>query len=137
MRFPLVVFGCLMAFFLSAQENPGSSFPDPRLSEVYDAAYLENLRIHNPTLLLRWQYYLDHAFTVVEWPDDKGPIDQLPVVRIPDPANINILALEQTQPLHRDWDKPTFYRINNSRNALMYYPGNRFNQAFRAWMQNQ
>jgi hypothetical protein len=59
----------------------------------------------------------------------------MPIVRIPDPASINILALEQTQALSRDWDKPTFYRINNSQTALMYYPGKRFNQAFREWLE--
>jgi len=111
--------------------------PDVRLLAVYGEAYLQGLQSHNPMLLLRWQYYLDHAFVISEWPQEKGDIQTLPVVRIEDVKNVNILALEQNQPLYRQWDKPVFFRINDSQKVLMYHSGSSFNRDFQTWLQSR
>jgi len=111
--------------------------PDARLLTVYDDIYLKQLQTDNPMLLLRWQFYLDHAYTILEWPPEKGDIRDLPVVEVPDVTNINILALEQSQPLYRQWDKPVFFRINNSQQVLMYHAGSHFNRDFQNWLQTR
>jgi hypothetical protein len=139
MRLILLFVCCTLSLNMLAQveQAPSGTQPDARLLAVYDKDYLENLQSHNPTLLLRQQYYLDHAYTVLDWPEEKGDINALPVVRIADVQNINILALEQMQPLHRDWSKPVFFRINDSRQVLMYHAGQHFNRDFQNWLQTR
>jgi len=105
--------------------------PDPRLYAAFDSAYIESLRRDNPTLLLRWNFYMDNAFVISDFPPQKGDIAQYPTVQIADVANMNILVLEKNQRLVHDWQKPVFYRINNSGQVLMYHPGKEFNRKFR------
>jgi hypothetical protein len=111
--------------------------PDIRLYAVFDSAYVENLRTANPALLLRWNFYLDNAFIVSDFPAEKGDIAQLPAVQIPDLQDLNILVLEKTQRLARDWQKPVFYRIGDSNKVLMYFSGKDFNRKFREWLAKQ
>ena len=108
--------------------------PDARLYAVFDSTYLETLRRDNPTLLLRWNFYLDNAFVVSDFPAEKGNIGQYPLVEIPDLQNLNILVLEKNQPLARDWQKPVFYHIEGTNKVLMYFPGKDFNRKLREWM---
>lgn len=108
--------------------------PDDRLYAAFDSAYLERLRNDHPVLLLRWNYYLDHAFLISAFPAEKGDVAQYPVVRVADISTFNILLLEKDQRLARDWQKPVFYRINDSEQVLMYYPGKDFNRKFREWL---
>ena len=118
---------------IQAQKMPAE--PDGRLYAAFDSAYLERLKTDNPTLLLRWNYYLDNAFIISDFPAAKGEITQYPEVQIPDIANVNILVLEKTQSLHRNWRKPTFYRIGDTGKVLMYYSGEDFNRKFRKWIE--
>ena len=108
--------------------------PDPRLYSAFDSAYIESLRRDNPTLLLRWNFYLDNAFVISDFPPQKGDIAQYPAVQIPDISNMNILVLEKNQRLAHDWQKPVFYRINNTQKVLMYFPGKEFNRRFQEWL---
>ncbi|MCC6410799.1 MAG: hypothetical protein IT270_04020 [Saprospiraceae bacterium] len=139
MRLILLFACCFLGLNIRAQtETAQSGEPfDARLLAVYEETYLENLQLHNPMLLQRWHYYFDHAYTVLDWPEEKGDIKALPVVYITDVKNINILALEQSQPLYRDWDKPVFFRINDSRQVLMYHAGSNFNRDFQNWLQSR
>jgi hypothetical protein len=108
--------------------------PDPRLYAVYDSAYLARVQREQPALLQRWNFYLDHAFLVTDYPAGKGfePLERLPVVAIADPAApVNILLLEKTQGLHHAWDRPVFYRINQSSRVLMYVAGKDFTLKFK------
>lgn len=118
---------------LSAQTSTTHSpaVPDARLYAAFDSAYLETLRRDNPTLLLRWNYYLDNAFVISDFPPQKGDIAQYPEVLIPDVANVNIFVLEKNQRLARDWNKATFYRIGSTDKVLIYYSGKDFNRKFR------
>ncbi len=107
---------------------------DPRLYEVFDSTYLGRLASGNPTLLQRWNYYLDNAFIITGFPEKKGDISRYPAVQIPDTANLNILVLEKQQHLVRNWDAPVFYRIEGSEKVLMYFSGKEFNRKFRRWL---
>jgi hypothetical protein len=123
----------LISLSASAQQN-AVPLPDKRLYAVFDSAYLGRLQKDNPVLLLRWNYYLDHAFVVSDFPEAKGEIGQYPAVQISDISSINILLLEKNQRLAHDWQKPVFYRINDSNKVLMYYPGKDFNRKFKEWL---
>lgn len=107
---------------------------DPRLYEVYEKDYLERLRAEQPTLILRWNFYLDNAFVVSEYPADKGDMGQLPELQITDPEHFNVLLIERDQPTARDWDKPVFYRIAGTHKILMYWSGKDFNRKFSEWL---
>ena len=117
-------------------DPPGTSnvVPDPRLYDAFDSTYLESLRRDNPVLLQRWNFYLDNAYVITEFPAQKGDVSQFPAVQISDISSIHILVLEKNQHLTHDWHKPVFYRINNTRKVLMYYPGKEFNRKFREWL---
>ncbi len=101
--------------------------PDERLHDVFDVAYLEALQTNNPLLLQRWNYYLDHAWYLADYPEGKGKLD-FPVVRIADLEKINILHLEKEQHLQRDWRKRMKYRIEGTKKILIYYSGKEFTE---------
>jgi len=44
---------------------------DKRLFDVYEKDYLTTLQSANPNLLLRWSYYLDHAYYITDFPKEK------------------------------------------------------------------
>lgn len=129
-----VVFWLLAVWPASAQSPALPVEIDARLFEVFDADYLARLRDEQPALLLRWNFYLDNAFTISDLPAEKGDAGAWPVVRVTDPARINILLLEKEQGLRRDWDKPVYYRIAGSQKVLMYWPGREFNRRFQQWL---
>ncbi len=124
----------LAPVFLSAQTSTPAVAIDPRLYEVYEKDYLERLRAEQPTLILRWNFYLDNAFVVSEYPADKGDMGQLPELQITDPEHFNVLLIERDQPTARDWDKPVFYRIAGTHKILMYWSGKDFNRKFSEWL---
>ncbi len=107
---------------------------DPRLYEAYEADYLKQLQTDNPTIILRWNFYLDHAFVVSDYPAEKGDISQFPIIRVADPERFNILVLEKEQRLARDWERPMYYRIEGTQKVLMYWSGKDFNRKFQAWL---
>lgn len=123
------------ALHLKAQQSASAPpAADHRLYAVFDSAYLNQLATNNPTLLLRWNYYLDHAFVITGFPEKKGGREQFPEVQVDDFQGINILVLEKRQRLARSWDAPAFYRIAGSDKVLMYYSGKDFNRNFRKWL---
>lgn len=124
----------LLTSLQSKAQSASPAIPDARLFAAFDSTYVETLRRDNPTLLLRWNYYLDNAFIVSNFPAQKGNINQYPVVQISDISNFNILVLEKNQRLARDWQKPVFYRINNTDQVLMYLSGKDFNRKFREFL---
>jgi len=126
----------LPALRVQAQRSavPLQAAADPRLYEVFDSAYLSRLATENPTLLQRWNYYLDNAFVISDFPEKKGDMSRYPAVQIPDTAHLNILALEKRQHLARNWDAPVFYRIEGTDQVLMYFSGKEFNRKFRRWL---
>jgi hypothetical protein len=104
--------------------------PDVRLYEAFDTAYLQTIQQSNPTLLRRWNFYLDNAFIVTDFPAKKGNINDLKTVQIDNITNINIFLVEKNQKLSRDWNKPMLYRINQTDKVLMYFAGKEFMHKF-------
>ncbi|MFT4663837.1 MAG: hypothetical protein ACI8YQ_003883 [Polaribacter sp.] len=98
--------------------------PDQRLYEVYEASYINQLATENPFLIKRWNYYLDHAFYIMD--AVPGKTDGKPEVTISDLSNINILLLEKEQKLTHDFEGTTIYKIKNINKCLVYLPGNKF-----------
>ncbi len=100
---------------------------DERLTEVYDIEYLTKLKTENPFLLQRWSFYLDNAYYIMDFPMEKGNPDY-PTIEVADLSNINILLLEKSQKMTRDFDKLTKYKIKGTNKILVYYSGKEFNQ---------
>jgi hypothetical protein len=128
----LILFG---NFGLSAQTNvsnthTSTTIPDARLYAAFDSSYLQTILQANPTLIRRWNFYLDNAFIITDFPSKKGNINDLKIVQIPNVSNFNIFVIEKTQKLGRDWEKPVFYRINQTDKVLMYFSGKDFMKKF-------
>lgn len=134
-RLPLsLLLPLFLPLLLTAQAPYPAPVPDARLYAVFDSVYLQNISRDNPTLLLRWNFYLDNAFIVSDFPAEKGNVSQYPLVEISDLRDLNILLLEKEQPLARDWQKPVFYHIEGTNKVLMYFSGKDFNRKFREWL---
>jgi hypothetical protein len=130
--FSLLLWGSTM---LQAQTNDNNQSiavltPDARLYEAFDTAYLQTIQQSNPTLLRRWNFYLDNAFIVTDFPTKKGNINDLKTVQIDNIDTINIFLIEKNQKLSRDWEKPTMYRVNQTNKVLMYFAGKEFMKKF-------
>ncbi len=127
----LFVLVILMAFSsaILGQEPVSKLTVDERLYNVFSESYIEDVKSTNPVLLLRWNFYLDNAFYITTFPNEKGTPDY-PVITIPDLNNINILALEKEQSLSRDWNKQSVYQIAGTNEVLVYYSGKKFSALF-------
>ncbi|MCB9283976.1 MAG: hypothetical protein H6563_07885 [Lewinellaceae bacterium] len=120
-----------LSLFLLGQRP--ASF-DERLLAVYDQAYLEQLQAENPFLLERLQFYLDNAWYLSDYPEDKGAMD-FPSVQIEDLGAINILLLEKEQDLRKDFQKEVVYSINGTRKVLIFRSGREFNRLLNEYLQ--
>jgi len=122
----------LCPLFLFAQEEEKScKLIDDRLYEVYDTSYIDQLNKEDPSLLRRWTFYLDHAYYITDRPLELEWKNYPPVV-IKDLKNINILLLEKEQQLRRNWNRPSIYRISNTKKFLVYWPGKQFTSKMRS-----
>lgn len=104
--------------------------PDARLLETFEAEYLMRLQRDNPVLLDRLNYYLEHAWYLTEYPEEKGD-PGLETIEVPDLENIQIFALEKKYELARDFERRMKYRIAGTSFVLVYYSGKEFNQRFQ------
>lgn len=123
-------------FLISTMAVFGQTRPelDPRLYEVYDSTYLSRLQNELPTLIYRLNFYLDHAFYITDYPAEKGSPADLPSVEIEDTSKVNILLLEKEQILIRDFDKQSYYRINQTDQVLVFHSGKKFVEMFNEYM---
>lgn len=134
MRGILTLFLLTLSIFSSAQNKSSETVEiDERLTAVYDQEYLSNLQTQNPVLLQRWSFYLDNAFYVVDFPKEKGNPDY-PTIEVADLNNMNILLLEKSQKMTKDFDKPTKYKIKGTNQILVYYSGKEFNQKLNEFL---
>ncbi|MEL7021340.1 MAG: hypothetical protein AAGK47_07030 [Bacteroidota bacterium] len=137
MRFLCTASFLLFTTFLLAQNSTTLSTQiDDRLLVKYELKYLQQLQERHPVLLQRLNYYLDHAWYVTDYPTKKNS-SKLPVVNIAHQKDINILALEQAQRIHRDPKKQTVYRIANTAQVLVYHSAEKFNKKFNQLRQQQ
>ena len=119
----------LYSFTFFAQSKTGDMDIDPRLLDVFEASYLETIKINNPTLLQRWNFYLDHAAYIADMVAEKE-YGILPSVSISDPNNFNIFQLEKEQKIHKDWNTQRMYKIEGMEKILVYYSGKQFIKKF-------
>lgn len=127
--FSALLFSTCLATFVSAQSTLSHTATpiDSRLLAIYSGDYLENLQTANPFLIKRWSFYLDHSWYLTELPAEKA-LDSQTTIRVEDLTDINILLLEKKHDLHRDWDKQTVIKIENTDKALVLISGKKFNE---------
>jgi hypothetical protein len=125
----LTILLLLLINFAFAQAPSLGTEPDQRLYEVYEADYIKRLLTENPFLIKRWNYYLDHAYQIID--AVPGKTDGRPEVIIPDLDNINILLLEKEQGLTHDYNIPVIYNIKNTKKCLVYLPGKTFSEELK------
>lgn len=125
---------CFLSFNFTLFSQVESNI-DPRLEEVYDASYLERMQDNHPVILQRMNYYLDNAFFITDFPEEKGSPD-FPVIQVEDLSTINILQLEEELGLVRNFEQRTFYQIAGTEKVLVYYSGKEFTEAFNEYRQH-
>ncbi len=131
MKYYTMTLFCAFTLLLNAQTVTNSSVePDSRLYDVYESTYIDQLLTANPFLIQRWNFYLDHAYDVIE--EVSAKTTEYPSITISDIEHINILLLEKQQGLTHDFDHPTVYRISNTNKLLVYKPGKEFNELLKA-----
>lgn len=100
---------------------------DERLYDVFDANYLEKLQTVNPFVIQRWNFYLDNAWYITDYPEAKGT-PNYQSISVVDLENLNILKLEKEQTLRKDFEKQMMYQIEGTQKVLVYHSGRKFNQ---------
>ena len=124
----LILATLLFSTFAAGQSQTDKDIQiDSRLLEVYDASYLEKLKTTQPTTIQRWNFYLDNAFYIADYPKDKGAAN-FPEINIPDLSDINIFQLEAAFGMVRDFNKEMIYKIAGTDMVLVYYSGKRFTE---------
>ena len=131
--FTITLFLPLLVF--SQQNISVSKSIDPRLYAAYDKAFVDDVAKNDDFLLKRWTFYLDHAFFISESSLSKNEeLESYPSVKIDDLEHINILKLEQEQPLKRDYYAETIYKIEGTNKYLVYYSGRDFIQKLNDYL---
>lgn len=102
---------------MAQQNTPPTA--DARLYDVFEANHIERLQEKNPYLINYYNYFLDHAYQIVDFPAGKN--DQFPTVEIEDLENFNIIAIQKEQHLKRGGNHPTYYKIANANKLLIFY----------------
>ena len=133
LTFIITLFLPFLAF--SQQNISVSKSIDRRLYAAYDKAYVDDVAKNDAFLLKRWTFYLDHAFFISESSLSKNEeLESYPSVKIDDLEHINILKLEQEQPLKRDYYAETIYKIEGTNKYLVYYSGRDFIQKLNDYL---
>lgn len=129
MRALYLVFASLLisTFAVGQSQTDKEIHIDLRLFDVYEAGYLEKLKTTQPTTIQRWNFYLDNAFYIVDYPKDKGTTN-FPEISIPDLSDFNIFQLEAAFGMVRDFNKEMIYKIAGTDKVLVYYSGKRFTE---------
>lgn len=118
----LTVLVILSPFFSVRAQNTSNKQIDARLSAVFDNNYIES--IHTDTFWAKkWQFYLDNAFFISDASVDKSGNENIEgTIEVSDIKNINILQLEKTYALKRDYYTYKAYKIKNTSQYLVYFP---------------
>ena len=133
LTFIITLFLPFLAF--SQQNISVSKSIDRRLYAAYDKAYVDDVAKNDAFLLKRWTFYLDNAFFISESSLSKSAEeDNYPSVKIEDLQHINILKLEQEQPLKRDYFAEAIYKITGTNKYLVYYSGRDFIQKLNDYL---
>ena len=122
--------------FAQSQHQTHTHPIDARLYEVFDGTYLEQLNAENPFLIQRMNFYLDHAWYITDLPAEKAKTEY-PRIEIENLEKMNILLLERSQKMQRDWDKQTVYKIGDSGKALVFLPGKEFTKKLNEHLAQQ
>lgn len=134
-----IIFYIVLGFtFKSAVFAQKTSFlnPDPRLYEVFDKKYIEDIASNDTFWLVKNNYYLTHAAFFSEVPNVKEQdIQNMPVVHIKDTTNFNIYLFERDQKIKRDYYTYSVYRVAEYSNLyLVYYPSHDYIENFNRFL---
>ena len=122
-KFLVVLFIVIFSPFISIRaQNTSTGQIDERLRAVFDEKYLQSIS-NDSFWINKWQFYLDNAFFLSDQSTDKsGNEISNGTIEVPDLKNINILLLEKTYNLKRDYYTHKAYKIKNSSLYLVYLP---------------
>ena len=131
----------LSATGLFAQTSPNPYQPDERLYQVMDKAYVDQMFVEKPNLILYYNYYLDHSFYVAKLNQEK-PVTGLDIHTVSwnsdlntdkkfdektfDAKKFNVLKYSFT----RDLDRFTTYVWEEAGVALVFLPQRHFQAQF-------
>ncbi len=100
--------------------------PDSRLSTVFSQNYLDKVAQENPVLLSKWNFYLDNAFFITDFPAGKKDEGVFESIKVEDVYNINIKKLEKELGIGPDYENQRIYKIAGTNKLLIYRSGKDF-----------
>ncbi len=126
----------LFPFFSVRAQNTSNVQIDARLSSVFDNNYIQSIRT-DTFWIKKWRFYLDNAFFISEASVDKSGNENIEgIIEVPDINNINILALEKTYALKRDYYTCKAYKIKNTSQYLVYLPTRDYIEKLNNYLNN-
>jgi hypothetical protein len=108
-----------MPFFGFSQDKNVSTEPDSRLKEAFTQEEIAFWVVNNPFLIQRYNFYIDHVWTIIDVPADKLVGADYKEVQIADPTNFNFLVVEKDNKLVRQFDRSVTYRIKGHDKLLV------------------
>ena len=129
LTYTILILCLATSIYAQSADSKQALQPDQRLFEVYDAGYIDRLLVDNPFLIKRWNFYLEHSFSIID--AIPGKTDEALEIIVPDLAQINILLLEKEQKLTHDHHVPVIYKIKNTNKCLVYESGKKFLESFK------
>lgn len=136
----LILLLVLSAFSILAQSEkniePKQIVADARLSEAFGNDFVERIIAENPSLVQYYNFFLDNSYYIAELPQEKTEfINSLPSLSISpqsDLSKINVLNYD----VQLNFDKETYFRMQNSNKVMVFYSGEELNEKFNAHRKN-
>ncbi len=116
--------------------NSKSIIPDSRLTDYLGAEKVALLMQNNPDLIVYYNYFLDHSYTLVELPAEKfDPIKDKPIkVSLSngkiDRKKLNVLSLG----LQRNKETRLYYQVEGTSQVVAMLSDNEFMELYRNYL---
>lgn len=145
-KFKVLIFSLFSSFLFlalpaSSQTSDNPYTPDPRLYQVMEKSYIDQLFIDKPELVLYYNYYLDHCYYVAKL-DNEKPVTGIDIHTVAwnsdlntdkkftertfDANTFNVLKYS----FSRDLDRFTTYVWKEAGIALVFIPQRHFQAQF-------
>lgn len=127
-RFLTLAHLMFVTLFAVGQASSPSTVADGRLYDAFTKEQVEFWQKNNTFIIQRYNFYLDHAWSLIDVEADKLSMGGYPEVLIQDLNKINIFLVEKENTVSRSFDRSVTYRVKGQNKLLVFCSEREFNQ---------
>jgi len=144
----IIVAALLLCFSLSSisQNNSNLYRADKRLYQILDKSYIEQLESQQSELIVYYNYYLDHAYYIIDLKQEK-PItgENINTIKVRPEFSNSTEVIFSEKNFNKDTFNPLYYDFKEDFNnfktyiweeagiALVFYPTKQFQSSFKEY----